>query len=1468
MRGIRNIIKCALNAVLCLCLAAAFVGPARAEDRAVHSHAVSGIETSFTELTVPASAITASGSYYLSEDMELPSGLTVSGEGVTVDLCLNGHMLSCGSGTAVIQVTGGAVLNICDCYDAATHMGAEYEHTFRDPMDIRYDLTVTGGMIGASKMSGVRVSDGGELNLLDGTIAGCSSTGAGGGIYLQKGTVQIYEGAVIRKNLANSNGGGLYVQNGSASVQNRVELLGGQITDNAAKAAGGGVYLGGYTAMDMSGGMIAENDQTSSGTLASYGGGGVYLSVYSTLTQSGGQITKNAAASKCGGIFLNPLANVYLSGDVVVDQNHCAGENSNLCAVYKANTAPGSVVVAGQLTEQARIGLTYTKATVDDPVTLVTADSGYHGGAVPGPDYEKFYSDDPARSLLWNDVGEIALCVGRVHAVCGANCTHGSDGGSIHNQVMFRALPAGYTGGALAAGDYYLDGNVNLTTPMVITGTVNLCFNGHELKNSGGRVVEVKPTGSLTLCDCYTAATHSGAEYLHRYKNPQTKVDVTVTGGLLVGNHSLTTPSGGVEVTGGSFTFYTGTIGGASAFGGVRVMDGGQFELSGGTIADCLSSSSGGGVYADGTSRFTMTGGRILSNRARNMGGGVYTENGFSLSGDVRIIGNIVGAVENNVYLPAGTKIAVTGPVSGQVGVTMERRGVFTTGGAAPYVRSFRADASVGTFADVLGRELCLSGYGVSVQPTPETRTVIMRSPENVAAYQWYALSAKPLAASDVSGAECAYDPVSDLWTHPFTTDTDSINCFEIRLGEGDTLRVKSTSGLGSVSLMETVTTPEGTVLETSVASGAPDYEGFYDVTATKPGTYTLCVGAETLWHVGDRCDLTIARYERGTPAKDQAGATFTGSGGYHICKIEYDDGVTRLYSAPFQPGAHIHDTVTFTPIAATLSGNLLAGAALRGDFSLESGSYALHGDMTLSDSLRIPSGAAVKLCLNGCALKCETAGGIVVERGAVLEICDCQTGGSISGKSAKNGGGLCIEGSVILHAGTVTGGSASGHGGGIYVGNTGALTLSGDVQVTGNAPEDLYLASGRTVSIDAPLSERASVGIAMERPGVFTSGAGGAYLENFFPNDAGTFISQTNGELALRAYSIVAQPTVGRPTIVVGHPDDAMYQWYTASCERVGAFEESHTLSLEQGQILRVLPDSPLPDGTAISLSGVPLVPADDGAYLLTIAETGDYTLQMDAGISASVECYTIGTPVEGQTGDTLTAGPGAYVCRVTWPNGVELQSQLLVIPAQTEEPKPTPPSVIIIESSEKEKPSPAAPNPFSDVAESAWYYDDVRKAYENGWMLGTDECRFSPDQSMSRGMLVTVLWRMAGEPSSAGEMPFVDVPADAYYSMAIRWAYENGIVYGMDSTHFYPDREANREQAAAFFHRSAAALSASLLSGGDIPSTWAQEDINWAVSTGLLVGDTDGDIDPMGILTRAQFAALLTRFVSLIAV
>ncbi len=178
---------------------------------------------------------------------------------------------------------------------------------------------------------------------------------------------------------------------------------------------------------------------------------------------------------------------------------------------------------------------------------------------------------------------------------------------------------------------------------------------------------------------------------------------------------------------------------------------------------------------------------------------------------------------------------------------------------------------------------------------------------------------------------------------------------------------------------------------------------------------------------------------------------------------------------------------------------------------------------------------------------------------------------------------------------------------------------------------------------------------------------------------------------------------------------------------------------------------------------------------------------------------------------------------------------------------------------------------NPFTDVSEKDWFYNDAMFVYKNGLMLGTSKTLFSPHGTVTRGMMATILWRMEGSLAPKGENSFTDVEAGRWYADAITWTAENGIFAGYSKDKFGPDDPITREQLTAIFYRYADYKGYKLTVTGNLDkfedadkiTDYAKTVMQWAVGNGLIKGKSETLLDPQGTATRAEIAAMLHRFV-----
>ena len=178
----------------------------------------------------------------------------------------------------------------------------------------------------------------------------------------------------------------------------------------------------------------------------------------------------------------------------------------------------------------------------------------------------------------------------------------------------------------------------------------------------------------------------------------------------------------------------------------------------------------------------------------------------------------------------------------------------------------------------------------------------------------------------------------------------------------------------------------------------------------------------------------------------------------------------------------------------------------------------------------------------------------------------------------------------------------------------------------------------------------------------------------------------------------------------------------------------------------------------------------------------------------------------------------------------------------------------------------------PFDDVGWADWFHDNVVYVYENGLMNGTGAAVFEPDGTVTRGMIVTILHRLEGEPAVNYLMPFADVAEGAWYAEAVRWAASEGIVTGVSETAFAPNDPITREQFAAILWRYAKykgfdvsiGESTNILSYADFGEIgeYAIPALQWACGEGIISGRGEGVLDPRGTATRAEAAAMLQRF------
>ncbi|MDD6254548.1 MAG: S-layer homology domain-containing protein [Eubacteriales bacterium] len=200
-------------------------------------------------------------------------------------------------------------------------------------------------------------------------------------------------------------------------------------------------------------------------------------------------------------------------------------------------------------------------------------------------------------------------------------------------------------------------------------------------------------------------------------------------------------------------------------------------------------------------------------------------------------------------------------------------------------------------------------------------------------------------------------------------------------------------------------------------------------------------------------------------------------------------------------------------------------------------------------------------------------------------------------------------------------------------------------------------------------------------------------------------------------------------------------------------------------------------------------------------------------------------------------------------------------------------PDSEVTVSASFKTAQSPAAPEtalPFGDVHKSDWFYNAVKKSFENKVMNGTGADRFEPSAALSRGMFISILYNLEGRPAADKSAGFGDVSSDKYYASAVNWAAANKVVSGTGDNKFSPEQSITREQMASMLYRYAqykntagsSAADLSIFTDGSSVSTWAQDAMSWAVAGRIISGTGNNMLNPQGTATRAEAAQIVSNY------
>ena len=562
-------------------------------------------------------------------------------------------------------------------------------------------------------------------------------------------------------------------------------------------------------------------------------------------------------------------------------------------------------------------------------------------------------------------------------------------------------------------------------------------------------------------------------------------------------------------------------------------------------------------------------------------------------------------------------------------------------------------------------------------------------------------------------------------------------------------------------------------------------------------------------------------------------------------------------------------DNVTIESGTVTAKG----GTAEAGDYPAESyGIYSYDKVTVISGTITATGGAATGTN-DAYSYGVESDGAVTISSGTVEA-----TGGEARGDSARSYGIDAFD-NVSISSGevTATGGTATGTNDAYSYGvNTDNVTITGGTLTATGGTAEARGYSAESYGIDAFYNVSISSGEVTA-----TGGNNAIYaLENVIisPKE-GELIGVKTGENTDAAAQIDGSPFAEETTIT----DLVTNEKYFHS-------EAMYTVTVEtDGHGTASASPTSAPAGTTINLTATP-----DSSYRFERWEvvSGDITIEnnaftMPAGnvtVKAIFEkepggedtYYTLtfdtngGSDIDsvrrisGTTIDLSDYTPTREGYDFTgWYADAELTEKITEIRLTSNK--------TVYAGWTEQTPQPGVENPFTDVSENDWFYDDVMYLFANRLMNGTSATTFAPYGTTTRAMAVMTIWRMEGEPKAVGANPFTDVESGAWFTEAIIWANENGIALGYGNACFAPDTPVTREQLAAFFYRYAAykgydtTVTGSLdrFTDGDNVSEWAKNDVMWAVGYGLMQGDDMNMLNPQIDGIRSEYAAMLHRFI-----
>ncbi|MGE4214159.1 MAG: S-layer homology domain-containing protein [Anaerotignaceae bacterium] len=548
--------------------------------------------------------------------------------------------------------------------------------------------------------------------------------------------------------------------------------------------------------------------------------------------------------------------------------------------------------------------------------------------------------------------------------------------------------------------------------------------------------------------------------------------------------------------------------------------------------------------------------------------------------------------------------------------------------------------------------------------------------------------------------------------------------------------------------------------------------------------------------------------------------------------------------------------------------------------------SLILDNLVVTNDNITLPSGVPVTMGLNGNTV---VEGGITFSGVEASNLTICGTGTitmneGISGGSS-NGGSLTIQDqATVTVGGNISLADLMNHNGNVIVdGESASLLVTGesDNYVSGSIgvmADTVQVLNGAHMTVHSD-----GMGIFVNNGEVIVTGGStlnvgceyGVYIQNGKLTVDKTSKLITNGSIApfyvvdttnTKAESdMVSLPGIPRGTQIASVQCNSYKYWSLVPkgatlgvdetqvpFKLTGAFTGNATFAYKKKSS-----DDSVDGGGSVSTTN----------YTITAKAQKGGTISPDGEVSVSKNAdktFTITANKGYEVKDVIV--DGASVGKVT-KYSFEDVTKAHTITASFVETK----EEVKEEVKEEKKDENSKKASFGDVKDGDWFKKAVDYVTENGLMSGTSDKEFAPNLSTTRGMIVTILWRLEGQPSAKGKANFTDVADGEYYAEAVAWAAENDIVGGYGNGIFAPNDVITREQLASILYRYSKVKGYDTTQGGMAVkefsdysqlSSWAGESTSWAVNAGLISGTGNSQLDPKGSATRAQVASILMRY------